>query len=412
MQKKIISFLCFCFLLTFAVQAEQPKDSKRKTICLNMIVKDESEVIERCLSSVKGLIDYWVIFDTGSKDGTQEIIKNYLKDIPGELHQSKWVDFEHNRNEALMAAKNKGDYLLLIDADEIWQYADNFALETLDKDFYYAIVRQLGAADIKRISLVNNHLNWKWNGVLHEVIECPQAKTVGVLKGVMNICNAAVGARTKDPQKYYKDALVLEKALKKDPMNSRYAFFLAQSYLNAEKYDIAVKKFQDRLAMASNDPQETFFSYYNMGLAQQKMNDQDGALATFFKAHEARPTRAEPLLRAAIIYREKKNYLLGYLLAKYALTLPYPSEDVCVEYLTYDHALLIEFANCTLLSGRFHEGLQACAKLLANKNLPDQYKNQVIANFELANAKVNEYNMMVQNLNNPSPYPNEKAMVE
>ncbi|MFI5334997.1 MAG: hypothetical protein ACHQT8_07570, partial [Chlamydiales bacterium] len=78
-----------------------------KKICLNMIVKDESAVIEKCLSTVKPLIDYWVIVDTGSKDGTQDLIRNFLKDIPGELHERPWVNFEYNRNEALDLARNK-----------------------------------------------------------------------------------------------------------------------------------------------------------------------------------------------------------------------------------------------------------------------------------------------------------------
>ena len=42
------------------------------TVCLAMIVKDEEGVIQRCLHSVRGLIDTWVICDTGSVDGTQD----------------------------------------------------------------------------------------------------------------------------------------------------------------------------------------------------------------------------------------------------------------------------------------------------------------------------------------------------
>src|SRR3972149_9108675 len=113
LRKTIIFFIAvFCTLNAHAAKPnEHAAAQPRKTICLNMIVKDEALVIERCLGSVKHLIDYWVIVDTGSKDGTQEIIKNYLKDIPGELYESPWVDFAHNRNEALDFANNKGDYL-------------------------------------------------------------------------------------------------------------------------------------------------------------------------------------------------------------------------------------------------------------------------------------------------------------
>src|SRR5579872_6946362 len=99
------------FLVVVGLHAKQ-------TVCLNMIVKDEAAVIERCLSSVKDALDYWVIVDTGSTDDTQNVIRKYLNDIPGELHQRPWKNFGHNRNEALKLTKNKGDYVLFIDADE------------------------------------------------------------------------------------------------------------------------------------------------------------------------------------------------------------------------------------------------------------------------------------------------------
>ena len=367
--------------------------TQKKTVCLNMIVKNERDVIEKCLGSVRRMIDYWVIFDTGSNDGTQEIIKNYLKDIPGELHQSNWVNFEHNRNEALKAAKGKADYLLLIDADEVLQYSEDFTLPALDLDTYHIIVRQLGAADVKRIGMIKSSLDWTWKGVLHEVLVSKEARSVGLLKGVMNICNASIGARTKDPSKYLKDALLLEKALVDEPTNSRYAFYMAQGYLNAEKYLDAIKAFEKRISMPSEDVQETYLAHYNKGMSHEKMGDFEGALKSYFKAFELRPIRAEPLFRTAVIYRKQGNYLLGYLLSKYALTIPYPAQDLCVEYLTYDHALLIEFANCTLLTGRFQEGHQACCKLLANPNLPADIKPQVVSNCELAVKQLSQLTM-------------------
>src|ERR1700733_3920461 len=62
----------------FSWIGSEPAPKKQK-ICLNMIVKDESRIIKRCLDSVKPFIDYWVIVDTGSKDGTQKIIKKHMK---------------------------------------------------------------------------------------------------------------------------------------------------------------------------------------------------------------------------------------------------------------------------------------------------------------------------------------------
>jgi glycosyltransferase involved in cell wall biosynthesis len=81
----------------------------KATICLNMIVKDEAPVIRRCLATVRPFIDFWVIVDTGSRDGTQAIISEFLQDLPGELIERPWVDFAHNRSEALAAARDKAD---------------------------------------------------------------------------------------------------------------------------------------------------------------------------------------------------------------------------------------------------------------------------------------------------------------
>src|SRR5271154_7638918 len=108
----------------------------KATICLNMIVKNEAPVIRRCLDTVRPFIDHWVIFDTGSSDGTQDIIRNHLKDLPGELIERPWVDFAHNRTEALAAARDKADYVLVIDADETLECEPAFVMPPLDLDAY------------------------------------------------------------------------------------------------------------------------------------------------------------------------------------------------------------------------------------------------------------------------------------
>ncbi len=54
-------------------------NSKNRKICLNMIVKNEAHIILETLNNIKRHIDYWVISDTGSTDGTQDIIKKFFK---------------------------------------------------------------------------------------------------------------------------------------------------------------------------------------------------------------------------------------------------------------------------------------------------------------------------------------------
>lgn len=109
---------------------------KKQTICLNMIVKNESHVIEETLNSIYKYIDYYVINDTGSTDKTREVIKNFFdsKNIKGEIidhefrtckcHTGKykkynWFHFGWNRTFALNKCIGKSDYILIMDADDI-----------------------------------------------------------------------------------------------------------------------------------------------------------------------------------------------------------------------------------------------------------------------------------------------------
>ena len=66
-----------------------------KTIALCMIVKNEARVIERCLDSVRSLVDYVLIEDTGSSDGTQDVVRRWLDRVrlPGEVDRRAVAGF-------------------------------------------------------------------------------------------------------------------------------------------------------------------------------------------------------------------------------------------------------------------------------------------------------------------------------
>lgn len=95
----------------------------KKTICLNMIVKNESHIIASTLQNILDhiQIDYWVISDTGSTDNTIDIITTFFreKNIPGEIFLDEWKDFAHNRTKMLEHAFNKTDYVFIFDADDL-----------------------------------------------------------------------------------------------------------------------------------------------------------------------------------------------------------------------------------------------------------------------------------------------------
>src|SRR5262245_6230470 len=93
-------------------------------LSLNMIVRNESARIERCLKSVAPYISSWCIVDTGSTDDTLERITRFFRDanIPGEVVEDVFEDFSQARNAALRHARvrvrsHKPQYFLLMDAD-------------------------------------------------------------------------------------------------------------------------------------------------------------------------------------------------------------------------------------------------------------------------------------------------------
>ena len=84
--------------------------SKRPSVTLCMIVKDEEHIIHECLDSMKSYIDRYDITDTGSSDRTKEIIKEWgeKNNIPGEVYDIPWKGFGKSRTEAFKNAERLG----------------------------------------------------------------------------------------------------------------------------------------------------------------------------------------------------------------------------------------------------------------------------------------------------------------
>jgi len=335
-----------------------------------MIVKNESKVIKRCLESVSPWIDYWVIVDTGSTDGTQKIIKQSLKGIPGELHERPWVNFGHNRQEALTLAKAKGDYVLFIDADEVLTGA--LDKSSIKEDVYVVKVctSKEPELSLQRAFLINNHLDWNWTGVLHESIHAPSTVTkYGFLSGIEIEAIAKDGCRSQDPNKYKKDAELLEKALVDDPSNSTYVYYLAQSYFNAGEYALSLKNYQKRAEMGGWD-QEVFWSKYLTANIQEALGVKpEEFIKSYCSAFEYRPTRIEPLYRISNYFLRNGSAVLAYAISKFALTIPMPTDIAYMENWIYTHGLLLDHANSCCLIGKFKEAETAYRELLLKKEI-------------------------------------------
>lgn len=91
------------------------------SVCL--IVKDEEEVLERCLESVREAADEIIVVDTGSTDRTKEIAAEFTDKI----YDFEWIkDFSAARNESIRYAS--GTWILIMDADEYFTPGDALKL--------------------------------------------------------------------------------------------------------------------------------------------------------------------------------------------------------------------------------------------------------------------------------------------
>jgi glycosyltransferase involved in cell wall biosynthesis len=146
-----------------------------QSICLGCIVKNESKIIRRMFDSVKPFIDYWVIIDTGSTDNTVELIEEFKKEVPGEIHHSKFIHFEYNRNELLDLTKGKGDFTLLLDADMIFKAKQGNEKEHLkkllnSKGFHMMQQNETISWWNWRIIYRNSDILWRYRSPTHEVL--------------------------------------------------------------------------------------------------------------------------------------------------------------------------------------------------------------------------------------------------
>lgn len=379
-------FLCVYFLFSCPLNA-----TEKKTICLNMIVKNEKSVICDCLNSVKPIIDYWVIVDTGSSDGTQEIIKECMKGIPGELYERPWKNFEHNRNEALDLAKEKSDYCLIMDADDYLAFDPAFHLPELTADGYQIHIN-LCDMSWDRIQIINMKKDWRWKGVLHEYLTSDNPCTLARLDHVSYVATRG-GARSKDPKKYIKDAAVLEEALRTEPNNSRYMFYLAQSYRDADMPEKALECYQKRVTMGGWD-EETYISLIRIAQLEQILQKPSSdIIAAYFTAYRFRPSRAEALYTLADLLNNNRDHAIAYGLLKSHDYLPTPTKDILFRHEWMEKwGLMFQESISAYHIQQYQESLDLCDELLKRSDLPEAYKKAVERNRVFAVDKLAENN--------------------
>lgn len=360
-----------------------------QTVCLNMIVKDEAHIIHRCLASVLPLIDSWLIVDTGSTDGTQAVILEFFRDLPGELIERPWLNFAHNRTEALEFARGKSDYLLIMDADDTLEISEGFELPLLTADAYCLEINYGGHA-YRRRQLIRSSLPWRYAGILHEYLTCTD-KVAEVFLPSLRILPHHDGARARDPDTYRKDAALLEQGLLDEPDNSRYVFYLAQSYRDAGDNGLALKNYQRRLEMGGWE-EEIWFSMYQIAVLQGRLGlAWDIVLQSYLAAYNYKPDRAEPLFYIAMYYQQNTQYSTAYSYFSKALKIAMPSSDrLFVEVDIYNHLLPLNYAVCCYYMGEHAVAITINKHLLDRGLLPENLVALVTQNLQFSLDVVGE----------------------
>ena len=351
------------------------------TVCLAMIVKNEIHNMRRCLESVKDVINYWIICDTGSTDGTQQFIKDLMAewDIPGELHERPWVDFATNRTESLKLARPKGDYTLVMDADDYLQIeGTSNPFKNLKFDQYNTKITH-GGLEYNRVQLVRNEYEWKYVGVLHEYLDGPAGVKLFPPVSIPNVIIRASASDTRNGfsgvKKYISDAFVLERALLADDLDaglrSRYFFYLGQSYRDAAMFERSIEAYQKRIDIGGWE-EEVYYSKYMIARAKTVLQrSEEEVINSFLQAWEYRPSRVDALFDLIIYLRDKGRFALAWAFVSIGVKVP-PTRDILfVRADIQQWRMLDEYSILAARTGNRVEALNA-AKTLVESPLAEQ----------------------------------------
>ena len=330
------------------------KPSKSYTISLNMIVKNESHIITQTLENLCNYIDFdaYFISDTGSTDDTMELIRAFFKkrNIPGHIEQVEWRDFGFNRTLALQMAFNKTDYIFIFDADDSI-HGDFRMPNILTHDAYQV---KFGQSFVYlRTLIVNNRKRWRFIGVLHEYITCidKEESSYGI-PGNYYIDSGRSGSRNQDPNKYIKDAAVLERGFHEERcvggdrgLAERYAFYCGQSWMDAGPayIDKAIEWYL-RVLTQNNWGQEKYYSALCLGDLYNRKGDKYNSLKYYCKTMEYDEERIEGVASTMEILRADGNHVMvNSLYHKYKSYNKFPENKL---FLTIDkYHDIIEYNN-------------------------------------------------------------------
>lgn len=277
------------------------------TISLCMIVKNEEEVLGRCLASVKDLVDEIIIVDTGSEDKTKEIASQYTDRI----FSFQWIDdFSAARNFAF--SKATMDFCLWLDADDVVEEGEGERFralkQELTRDTNIVMMRYNTGFDeagkpsfwYYRERLIRNNGTNFWQGAVHEVI---------APKGKILYSGAAVSHRKLhggDPDRnlnIYRKMISAGTAL-----NVRENYYYARELFYHDRFEDAIEVFTKFLELPDGWIENKIEACIMISKCYTKTGNRSLALQALFKSLEYDTPRAEVCCEAGNLFIESSQY--------------------------------------------------------------------------------------------------------
>lgn len=260
------------------------------TLSLCVICKNEEKNIGTLLDSIKGdLFDEIIICDTGSTDGTIDILKKYGVKI----EHFKWInDFSAARNYAF--SKATSDYIMWMDSDDILKPVDYQKFLDLKKHLDEApmwVAKYAISFDEKgnstysfyRERIVKRSLGLKWQEPIHEYILLYR----GYRKVDIEITHNSKEEHTS------RNVSMLEAIVAKDPDNSRNVYYLGKEYFDNGDYDKALPILERFIDMKDAWGDDVFGALIRLGTHQMESKNFSAAKKYLYRAIEQDPLRAK-----------------------------------------------------------------------------------------------------------------------
>ncbi|QPQ37332.1 glycosyltransferase family 2 protein [Lysinibacillus sp. JNUCC-52] len=258
------------------------KKKDKATVSLCMIVKNEEQVLARCLSSVQQLVDEIIIVDTGSSDRTKDIAGQFTNHV----YEFAWEDdFSKARNYSFSKATK--DYILWLDADDILQESERQRFLSLTKELsskevdsvmmdYHLAFDQNGEPtySLKRNRLVKRSCNFTWVGAVHEYL---------AVHGNIIQPNIAITHRKEKPYtdrniKIYKQREVLGKEF-----SARDLFYYGNELKDHAMYEEAIEKYKQFLLTKQGWIEDEIAACLHIADCYEILYDPDKQLQFLFK---------------------------------------------------------------------------------------------------------------------------------